>query len=61
MDNTTKTARNLDRIPARYLNQLDDTKTPLEKYQETRKQLLNSFAEEDAEELITEITIRKVS
>ena len=59
MDNTTKVAKDLGRIPIKYLNQLDDTKTALEKYQETRQQLLDSLAEEDTEELITEITIRK--
>ena len=59
MDNTTKAAKELGRIPTRYLNQLDDTKTALEKYQETRKQLLDSFVEDDDEELLTEITIRK--
>ncbi len=61
MDNTTKLAEYLGRIPTRYLNQLDDTKSALEKYQEQRRKFLETLIEDEDDEVITEITIRKVN
>ena len=58
MDINTKIAKDLGRIPPRYLNQLDDTKTVNEKYQETRMQILESLTEED-DEVTTEIIVTK--
>ena len=57
MDINTKVAKDLGRIPPRYLNQLDDTKTVNEKYQETRMQILELLTEEDDE--VTEIIVTK--
>ena len=51
MDANMKYALQSDKIPTRYLNQLDNSKTPEEKLMEAHKQMIEDFTAEPEDEM----------
>ena len=51
MDTNMKYALQSDKIPTRYLNQLDNSKTPEEKLMEAHQQMIEDFTAEPEDEM----------
>ena len=51
MDINMKYALQSDKIPPRYLNQLDNSKTPEEKLMEAHQQMIEDFTAEPEDEM----------
>ncbi len=59
MDINTKTAIQNDKLPTRFLNQIDDSRTVEEKYLEYRKEMIETLTNSDDEETNVHITFER--
>ena len=59
MDINTKISIQNDKLPTRFLNQIDDSRTVEEKYLEYRKEMIETLTNSDDEETKVHITFER--